>query len=144
MGNLKDCKIVGFRSGLPSGMLHSVGWLSTCVSGLRIGSIFKCKNTQEDGRWDRYLIPKRRCQTNVRCITSQKTTELKICVREVCVSCCTCAVTPFRSSDLVSICKGYASSHIAANWRWGLCDGVAQCGRWLSHWNEDISIIKSY
>ena len=33
---------------LSSGMLHSVGWFRTAVSGLRIGPVFKDQDVQED------------------------------------------------------------------------------------------------
>ena len=32
---------------------------------------------------DRYVVPKRRCKTNLRCVTSQKTTEFKDTAEEV-------------------------------------------------------------
>jgi hypothetical protein len=43
--------------------LHSVGWILTDVSKMPI--------------WDRYVVPKRRCETNLCCVTSQKTTEFR-------------------------------------------------------------------
>ena len=46
-----------------SGMLCSVGWFCTDVSGLRIGPIFKGEAVREDPwplKMDRYVVPKRR------------------------------------------------------------------------------------
>jgi hypothetical protein len=55
-----------------SGMLRNVGWFCTDVSGLRVCSIFKDQDTQEC--WTD-TVPQRLCETNLRCITSQKTAE---------------------------------------------------------------------
>jgi hypothetical protein len=65
---------------LSYGILRSVPWLRVDVSGLRIGPIFKGRNVLlfrhlDPWRWDRYTVPKRRCETNLRCVTSQKTTD---------------------------------------------------------------------
>ena len=45
--------------------------------------MYKNQDVQEEGclapwRWYQYVVPKRRCETNLRCVTSQKTTELKV------------------------------------------------------------------
>jgi hypothetical protein len=69
-----------FTWSLSSGMLHSVGWFCTDVSGLRIGLMSKKKlllGHLDPWRRDRYVVPKRRCETNLRCVTSQKTTQFK-------------------------------------------------------------------
>ena len=47
-------------------MLCRVGWFRTDVSGLRIGPVFKGQD-----------VPKRQYKTNLRCVTSQKTTEFR-------------------------------------------------------------------
>jgi hypothetical protein len=59
-------------------MLRGIGWFRTDVSGLRIGTTCKGQDVREDTMWDRYVVPKRRCETNLLCITSQKMTELII------------------------------------------------------------------
>jgi hypothetical protein len=63
-----------------SGMLLSVGWFLTDFSGLLIGPIFNSQAVQQrhldPWRWDQHVLPKRRCKTNLRYVTSQKTTQL--------------------------------------------------------------------
>jgi hypothetical protein len=65
-----------------SGMLHSVGWFRADVSGLRIGTIFKGEDMLllwhlDLWRWDPNVDPKCRCETNLRFVTSQKTTQFR-------------------------------------------------------------------
>ena len=64
---------------LPSyGLSRGVGWFDTDVSELPICFIFKGQAAQEEEeqidrrRWDRQEVPKRRCQSTVRRVTTQK------------------------------------------------------------------------
>jgi hypothetical protein len=61
------------------GMLRFVGWFRTDVSGLRVGSIFEGRlffdsMTLEEAL---YVVPKHRCENNVRCVTSEKRTTFR-------------------------------------------------------------------
>jgi hypothetical protein len=62
-------------------MLRIVGLFGTDVLGISIGPIFKGQAVQEGqfgpSRWDQYVVPKRPCRTNLRCVTSQKTKEFR-------------------------------------------------------------------
>jgi hypothetical protein len=69
-----------------SGILRSVGWFRADVSCLRIGPIFKSQSVLlgqlDSWRWDRYVVPKRRCQSNLRCIIFQNTQEFSLTAAE--------------------------------------------------------------
>jgi hypothetical protein len=54
-----------------SGMLRSVGWLSNDVSGLIL------LGNPKRGRWNWYVVPKRRYVTNLRCVTRHNMTKFR-------------------------------------------------------------------
>ena len=68
-----ECEVVGFLCGLYEFCCLLgcyTAWVHTDVSGLRICPILIGQDDQE------YVVPKRRYETNLRCVTSQKTREL--------------------------------------------------------------------
>jgi hypothetical protein len=108
-----------------SGMLRSVGWVCTDFSG-----------HLDPWRWDRYVIPKRRYETNLLCVTSQKTTEFSY--ELVWLTWRMCILIMYLLTD---------SKHrpCATSW-YGSCDvlsGTSRFSDWAAGWTTEESWFDS-
>ena len=65
-------KILDFRCGLPEFFLLLECYAARLVSHRRFGAMYRC-NLQRSRC--PYVVPKCQCEANLRCVTSQKTTE---------------------------------------------------------------------